>query len=230
MEVVAADRTADDEYHLHELEIARTPGDPRRVMPPVPPGVRSVLDVGCGAGQTLIATDLGPDVLAVGVDVDQHALALGRRLTDDVLLAGAQGEALPFRDGAFDMVLCRVALPYMHVPTALAEMARVLRPGGELWLTLHPASMTLRELAERVRARDARAALYRAYVLANGVALHLAGRQFPFPGGHHRQESFQTEGGMTRLLRSAGFGSIERRASPFFVMTAVKGEGLGPRA
>ena len=217
------DRIADDEYHLHELEIARTPGDPRRVMPPLRPGVRSVLDVGCGAGQTLIASDLGPGVLAVGVDVDQHALALGRRLTDHVQLAGAKGEALPFRDASFDMVICRVALPYMHVPTALAEMARVLRPGGEIWLTLHPASMTLRELAERVWAGDVRAALYRAYVLANGIALHLAGRQFPFPLGDRRTESFQTAGGMARLLRAAGFVSLERRESPFFVMTGVYG-------
>jgi hypothetical protein len=50
---------SDKDYHLRELEIARSPSDSRRVMPPVLPGIRRVLDIGCDAGQTLIAADMG---------------------------------------------------------------------------------------------------------------------------------------------------------------------------
>ena len=37
-------------YHLMELDIARSPDDPRRVMPVMPATCRRVLDVGCDAG------------------------------------------------------------------------------------------------------------------------------------------------------------------------------------
>ena len=52
-QTVAATRE-DLEYHLLELEIARSPDDPRCVMPELRPSYRAVLDVGCGAGQTLL--------------------------------------------------------------------------------------------------------------------------------------------------------------------------------
>jgi SAM-dependent methyltransferase len=209
--------------HLVELEIARTPGDPRRVMPAVPPACRRVLDVGCGAGQTLIASDLGAGVTAAGVDVDFAALSLGRRLTGRVGFVCALGETLPFRDGSFDLVLSRVALPYMHVPRALAEFRRVLAPGGRLWLVLHPASGVLRDLGRAVRAGRAKAALDRLYVLGNGLALHCFGTVFRSPFTPGRCESFQTRRAMRRAL-GAGFDGTEIDNGPFLVATARKAE------
>ena len=72
-------------YHLAELEIARSPGDSRRTMTPLPANLESILDVGCGAGQTLIACDLSSDVLACGLDIDSEALALGKTLSRQIL-------------------------------------------------------------------------------------------------------------------------------------------------
>src|SRR5688572_1452060 len=135
-------------YHLGELSIARTPDDPRRIMPTIAKRYRSVLDVGCGAGQTLIANDLDADVAAVGVDLDHSALQLGIELDPRLRLVCAKGEELPFAGNAFDMVICRVALPLMHIRRSLTEMSRVLRPDGELWISLHPASMILAALKE----------------------------------------------------------------------------------
>ena len=40
----------------------------------------------------------------------------------------------PIFKNTFDLVICRVALPYMHVNRALFEMFRILNEGGELWL------------------------------------------------------------------------------------------------
>lgn len=211
------------EYHLGELAVARTPGDPRRVMPEVPPGVRAVLDVGCGAGQTLIALDLPADrVLRCGVDVDHAALALGRQLDPGLGLARARGEALPFADASFDLVLCRVAIPYMDVPRAVAEMARVLRPGGRVWIVLHPARVALAALAGHLHRGEAKGALFQLYVLANGLALHAAGRHFRFPLGRRPLESVQSWRGVRRALEAAGFDQAVASRGRFFVVTARK--------
>lgn len=211
-----------DAYHLAELAIASDPRHPGHVNPPIPRGAR-VLDVGCGAGQTLIAA--ASDNPAVGVDLDLGALALGRKLAPDIGFVRAAGEALPFAPASFDLVVSRVALPYMHVPTVLAELRRVLRPGGGLWATLHPFAVPRRALARA----NLRGKLYHLYVMANGLLFHLTGRQCRFPGG--RCESFQTRPAIRRALARAGFEEIETPRGAHFVVTArVAGRGAGAAA
>ena len=240
------ERTA---YHLAELEIAADPGHPAHLNPAIPPGAR-VLDLGCGAGQTLIATAPAQELRSpapgaeaplwqgarlrhsgdyaagsatqpermhrrpVGVDRDLAALALGRALTRRFPFACASGEALPFREGTFDLVLARVALPYMDLPRALAESRRVLRSGGALWATLHPAAVPWRAF----RRANARGKLYQLLVLANGVLFHLTLRLLRLPGG--RYESFQTASAIRRALGAAGFTGIEIARGRHFVATA----------
>ena len=56
-------------YHLEELRIALADGDERRVLPRVLDGESTILDVGCGIGQSLVA--LGTDGRrCIGIDVD----------------------------------------------------------------------------------------------------------------------------------------------------------------
>jgi ubiquinone/menaquinone biosynthesis C-methylase UbiE len=208
-------------YHLMELAIARDPADPRRRMPPIAPHHRRVLDIGCGAGQTLIASALPPGALRVGIDIDPEAIALGRELDPALHLLRARGEALPFGDTSFDLVICRVALPYMHIGRAIGEMARVLAPGGDVWLVLHPWQMTAGELAGAVRRGHVRAALHRAYVTANSILFHLAGAQLPWPPTG-RYESFQTEHGVRRALGAAGFRHIAFERRRGFIATAQR--------
>lgn len=209
-------------YHLGELDIARNASAPGHLLPPIPSGCRAVLDIGCGAGQTLIASRLGDDVIACGVDPVAEALALGRSLTDRVLFGAAMGEHLPFANETFDLVFSRVALPYMNIPRALDEIFRVMRPGGTVWLSLHPPRFALRTMSRAIRARNARAALYPVYTLLNGVMLHLLDRQVQWPFGRRRYESTQTAGGMRRALRRAGFVEPRVQRGRFFVVTARK--------
>lgn len=219
-----ASRAADVEsYHLAELEIARSPAHPRHVAPSVPHACRAVLDVGCGAGQTLITADLPTGTLRYGVDPQLEVLQLGRRLTSGVCFVCARGEQLPLKSEAFDFVISRVALPYMRIPLALGEIARVMKPGGQLWLVLHPFSMTLREMLGSLRELALRDALLKMYVLLNGLAFHVTGRVFPLPFRHGRCESCQTEGGIRRALRRAGFRETEITRAPSFVVTSRKG-------
>lgn len=209
-------------YHRLELSIATNPQDPRRVLPSLSRAHRRVLDIGCGAGQTLLACDIPPSAIAVGVDVDPDALELGRSVCPRVHFIMARGEELPFAAETFDLVVCRVALPYMHVTSALSQMARVLRMGGDLWLTLHPFSMTATELARNVVSLNLKAAIYRSWVLLNGVAFHAVGRQASWPLRPHRYETFQTTTAINRALRATGFKEIVVNRGDHFVVTARK--------
>lgn len=209
-------------YHLEELAIGQRLDDPARILPPISGRDRRILDVGCGAGQTLIVSNLDSGVMACGVDVDFSALALGKGLTRSVQFVCAKGESLPLQSDYFDRVICRVAMPYMHIPSALAEIGRVLRAGGSLWLVLHAPSMTMREVMANVYRLRLKGAVYRLYALANGIALHFLGKQFHLPLAPHRCESCQTTGGIRKALRRAGFESIDVRRDTFFVVTAQK--------
>jgi ubiquinone/menaquinone biosynthesis C-methylase UbiE len=99
-----------------------------------------MLDVATGAGHTamafaphlahVVATDLTEGMLAKTAE-----LAAARELTN-LEVRPADAEALPFEDGAFDLVTCRLA--FHHFPNArqaVAEFARVLKPGGLLGFT-----------------------------------------------------------------------------------------------
>lgn len=211
------------DYHLRELQIAQSPADPRHVMPVIEPQHRRILDVGGGAGQTLIASrdKVAPGALAASLDIDFEALLLGQELTDAVRFVAGSAEALPFADAAFDLVLARVALPLTYIPAAVAEIGRVTAPGGDVWLVLHSLSRTLRLLAGNLRQGQLKHAVYRSYVLANGLLFHATGRLAPFPtDGHY--ESFQTSAAVQRELYCAGFTNLVAVQGQHYVVTAKK--------
>lgn len=103
------------------------------------PGNR-VVDVGCGAGlDTMIAAhQVGPTGHVIGIDMTPAMLARAESAAAaagyaHVELRAGYGEALPVRDEWADVVISNGVLNLMPDKTAaLAEMARVLRPGGRL--------------------------------------------------------------------------------------------------
>lgn len=214
---------ATDNYHLEELSIATTAGHSQRLLPPVTKADRLVLDVGCGAGQTLIATNFEPGTTVIGLDVDKSALSLGRQLTDrPINFVCARAECLPFQAERLDFVFSRVALPYMNVHETLFEIWRVLKKGGKVWLVLHPYSMVLKETVEALSRLQIKRAAVCLYVIANGMVLNLFGKEFHLPFRKHYYESFQTLDGIRKLLEKAGFEEIRAEQKGFFVATATK--------
>lgn len=100
-----------------------------------------ILDVGCGAGPTMAALrDAGADV--VGLDVSAAMIDLARqRLGPDADLRVADlDRPLPFRDAEFDDVVASLVLHYLADWSGpLAELRRVLKPGGRLLVSVnHP--------------------------------------------------------------------------------------------
>jgi SAM-dependent methyltransferase len=189
-----------EEYHLRELEIARDPSRPEHVMPPFVPSPARILDIGCGAGQTLIAAF--PDRVSFGVDLDVDALKLGAQLTKRVRFAVGLAEALPYRNEAFEMVIARVSLPYTFLAESLNEIRRVLKPNGVVWAALHPFLIPWAQ----ARRSGIRAKFRFLYVLTNSLLFHWFQKQFALAG---RCESFQTSRGIRRVLTRCGFDHIE---------------------
>lgn len=119
-------RTYKDAYDL-SIEKVRAAAAPEQ----------DVLEIGCGTGivslgvaacvHRLVATDLSPEMLAVARD------KAARAGVSNVEFRVADGYALPYDDGSFDVVLVFNTLHVVQEPAAvLREAHRLLRPGG--WL------------------------------------------------------------------------------------------------
>jgi len=91
---------------------------------------KRVLDLGCRSGALTRHFLEGNEV--VGLDVDRAALAKAEALGIQPVQANVE-EPLPFEDASFDAVVAGELFEHLQFPDALvAEIARVLRPGGVL--------------------------------------------------------------------------------------------------
>ena len=97
----------------------------------------SLLDAGCGAGLALrLAAEQGARVS--GLDASAALLDVARGRLPDADLRVGDIEELPYDDASFDVVTAYNSIQYASDPkTAVAELARVARPGGrvvvEVW-------------------------------------------------------------------------------------------------
>ncbi|WP_375769656.1 class I SAM-dependent methyltransferase [Archangium gephyra] len=98
-----------------------------------------VLEVGTGTG--LLLPVYPPGVSTVAIDIDPGLLARARLRRPGVTLLQADVQRLPFSDGSFDAVVaCLVFCTVEDPARGLAEIRRVLRPGGQLRLLEHVRS------------------------------------------------------------------------------------------
>jgi SAM-dependent methyltransferase len=139
----AAQRRFRSEYDYAQWEYLRSP---KALQALERAGVTlrgRVLDAGCGGGGTALslAEEAG---FAVGLDLEARFRGTGTRLQAERGIAGAtfvqgDGLALPFRDGAFDVVFSHSVIEHVGSAEAyLRECHRVLRAGGVLYLSTAP--------------------------------------------------------------------------------------------
>jgi len=120
----------------------------------------TILDVGCGTGQDAqdLARAVGPHGRVVGIDNSETMLEVARaraaqaQLPVEYVLADATH--LPFVDGSFDGCQASRVLGHLRDPQwALAEMARVARPGARIVVADGDIDLTAIDIADRVLAR-----------------------------------------------------------------------------
>lgn len=98
-----------------------------------------LLDLASGPGVLAQAAlpRVAPSGIVIACDLAEKILAAGRAASTEPLYAAADAEALPFRDAAFDRVLCGLGLMFFtDERLALAEMHRVLRSQGRVALSV----------------------------------------------------------------------------------------------
>jgi SAM-dependent methyltransferase len=124
-------------------------------------GSERVLDIATGPGYIAEAfAGIAREV--VGVDLTEAMLAIGRERTaqrsvSNVSFRAADAENLPFENGAFDVVVCRLALHHLLKPLdVLREMTRVCRAGGtvlveDIYASEHPERAAFQDRWEILR-------------------------------------------------------------------------------
>ena len=96
-----------------------------RALERVEPPPRRALDLGTGTGAAALAVARRfPEAEVIGIDLADSMIAEARRKTDRVRFEVGDASALPFEDGAFDLVTHANMIPFF------GELARVVAPGG----------------------------------------------------------------------------------------------------
>jgi ubiquinone/menaquinone biosynthesis C-methylase UbiE len=142
----------------------------------------AILDVGCGTGVLARRLARANGGRVVGLDVTPAMLDVARAAAsrDGLAVEWREGaaERLPFADAEFDLVTCQFALMFFaDRAAALAEMRRVLRPGGRLALNVfqpidrHPFYVAL---DQAIRARLGASGVGEIFALGDAEALRSA--------------------------------------------------------
>lgn len=103
------------------------------------------LDVGCGMGGVFAALPDHPQQERFGIDFSDVALEVVRSRSKGTFLKG-DVRTMPFNDRFFDRVLCTETLEHVDGPEqVIAEIARVLKPGGKVLITVPEKRLDLKD-------------------------------------------------------------------------------------
>ncbi len=165
--------------------------------------IERVLDVGCGAGQELFPFLEKTAARCFGVDVAPEIGLVTREVyrsnphSERAFFVRSQGEKLPFANESFDVILCRVALPYMNNRQAISEVARILKPNGVFLLKIHAPAFYFGILPARLKTFNPKQVAYPLICLAAGAWHSLTGKQLE-KGFWRGKETYQTRSFLDR--------------------------------
>jgi SAM-dependent methyltransferase len=167
-----------------------------------------VLDVACGPGRCAAAA-AARGAVALGLDAAEGMVAVARARYPGIEFRRGDAERLPFADASFDAVVAGFVVNHLPQPErALAEFARVLRPGG--W-----AAATVWDRPSRMRLLG---------VLAEAVERTEGVRDAGLPSGGPDPFRFADEAAFAALLAGAGLDRVQVRSIAFEERVADTGE------
>jgi ubiquinone/menaquinone biosynthesis C-methylase UbiE len=186
----------------------------RALAAAVPTGLERILDCGCGAGDvSALLHDHAREVIScdvAGSNTRQTHRNLMARFGGALVLR-AGGEELPFADETFDAVVLADVIE--HIPRAdraVAEFARVLRPGGRLVMAT-PDRAVLGTIERLDRVASSVVSSMRA------AARRVIGRAYrPAPAGTEQWEQFFSRAELAKLVADAGLTVVEHRNICFY--------------
>jgi ubiquinone/menaquinone biosynthesis C-methylase UbiE len=212
-----------DQYDVHSLRLAYPVASRLVEMAALQPGERA-LDVGTGTGMVPfeIARVAPATCSVVGADISTGMIGKARRKAKESGLAESRisfrqmdAEALSLADAEFDVVLSAFALGHIpHPDRAVAEMYRVLRPGGRLLLTVgsRPPVLSLDTVthgaAEVVRRVQGMRGLRRSSELLDDIVDRHAVPEQGLPTGSALATQLNRSGAVAALARAAGFARV----------------------
>jgi len=109
---------------------------------------KSLLDVGCGTGNILIALSKNTNIKLYGLDLSEKMIEVSHnRLKDKAKLKVGDSENLPWEDNSFEVVICNASFHHYPRPEkVLLEMKRVLAPSGTLIIGDPTAPIIIRQI------------------------------------------------------------------------------------
>lgn len=159
---------------------------------------QTILDLGCGAGQDILPFVEQTAAFCVGLDYAAELGAVTEKIFGNEKFANrtafvrSTGERMPFADASFEVVLCRVALPYMHNRRTFSEVARVLKPNGVFLLKTHAPAFYIALLKDRLKTFNPRQIAYPLICLAGSLWHQTTGDQLT-KGFWAGKEVYQTK-------------------------------------
>lgn len=176
-----------------------------------PSGAR-VLDVGFGRGGQMRAAS-AHGCRTFGIEYDPGLAAAGAR--DGLAVCRASAEHLPFATASVDGVICKVVLLLTDERRSIAEIARVLRPGGTARISYHGIGYSLRYLAVDPGWKRK---VYALRTIVNTAVYRLTGRRLP---GFLGDTLFQTTGRLRRYYHACGLELVEHHPAPRYAGAPV---------
>lgn len=153
----------------------------------------AALDVGCGDGRGTheLATRLGPAFTWTGVDFSERAIAFAHLMAADLRFEVQDGERLDVPDATYDLVVAREVIEHVPPPEVasfVAELRRVLQPGGLLVVT---TPTTNRRVPEKHFQHFTEATLRHALEQGGAFAVERVEGLGWFPSGRRRERVYR---------------------------------------
>lgn len=209
--------------YYHVIESKYPNGDIMKTMIEIKHPEQSILlAIGCGDGREL--ENLSADKIC-GIDVDIPALCRAhlflRKKGRKAEFRMAPAEDLPYPDHYFTDIMARVSLPYTDIQQSLNEIARVAKPGCNIFITMHDWKMQWNWMKEAAKNNHWKRVIDCSYVFLASWIYAATGKCIRKPW-NGLIETFQTQHRLRKQLWAAGLTITHMARTKHIEIVAVK--------